>query len=162
MLESTLTALPQALKDSFPHDEIWTPPEALVSLLPYLNRDTVLWDCAPGSGVLQSHLRSAGHEVVDWRGDFLQDEPPTYDMIVSNPPYSKAHLFIERANELNKRWAMLLPITKLGAKRCRDHLEGVEIIFPERRINFTGGSGVWFYCAWFMMNLNLGRQLIFT
>ena len=143
------------------YDEVWTPPEALEVLIHYLPQDKILWDCAPGSGVLISHLVAGGYPVVTWNGDFLTDEPPIYDIIVTNPPFSLANKFLKRANELEKPWCMLLPITKLGALRCREQLTNVEIIFPSRRIDFTGKKAPWFYSAWYTMNLEIGTQLVF-
>ena len=143
------------------YDEVWTPPEALEVLIQYLPTDKKLWDCAPGSGVLIAHLTAGGYNVAEWDGDFLIDEPPSYDIIVTNPPFSLAGKFLRRANELGKPWCMLLPITKLGAAVCRAELSGVEVIFPSRRIDFTGKKAPWFYSAWYTMDLEIGTQLVF-
>jgi hypothetical protein len=111
--------------------------------------------------VLISHLKAGGYKVAEWDGDFLSDAPPDYDIVVTNPPFSLADKFLQRANYLNKPWCMLLPITKLGARQCRKWLHGVEIIFPSRRIDFTGKKAPWFYSAWYTMGLNIGTQLVF-
>jgi len=100
--------------------------------------------------------------------DFLTQEPDRhYDCIVTNPPYSKKDEFLERAYQIKKPFAFLLPLTALeGKKRMALFREnGLEIIFLPKRINFitpTGkGSGAWFAVAWFCGNMKIGKELNF-
>ncbi len=162
MLESSLTALPKALVNSFPHDEIWTPQSALKPLLPYLNSKAILWEVAPGSGHLVSMLQAEGYDVVAQNRDFFEWEPESWDVIVSNPPYSKAAKFVRRSNELGKPWAYLLPITKLGAANFRKSAgEELEIIFLPKRIDFTNKKSPWFYVVWITHGLNIGKPFTY-
>jgi len=162
MLESSLTSLPKALVNSFPHDEIWTPRSALTPLLPYLNRSDVLWEVAPGAGQLVNMLQVEGYDVVAQDRDFFEWEPDTWDVIVSNPPYSKAVKFVERANNLNKPWAFLLPINRLGAANFRKAAgQELELIFPPKRIDFTGKKAPWFYVCWYTHGFNIGQPFTY-
>lgn len=162
MAVSTKTVMPRPLKEAGLFDEIWTPIEALVPLLSWLPYRARLWDCAPGSGALIQLLQKSEQVTVDWSGDFLVDDPPDdWDMIVTNPPYSIKHKFLERASELGKPWALLLPVTTLGVRRCQRFLDDAEVVFLPKRIDFTNGGAPWFAVAWFTYGLNVGRQISF-
>lgn len=155
-------------------DDFQTPPHAINPLLPYLNLDWVIWECAVGKGNLQCALMDRdficyGTDILSSAGqDFLQYEYPDYDCIVTNPPYSLKNEFLNRCYELCKPFALLLPLTTFETKRrqalFREH--GVEVIFLPKRINFETpsgqGSGSWFATAWFTWGLNIGQQLTFS
>ena len=146
------------------YDEIYTPKIALNPLLPYLSKDKVIWECAYGEGDLANHLREYGYTVVGTKNlDFFISDIPA-DVIVTNPPYSKKIEFLSRAYELRRSFAFLLPLTTLEGK-ARGQLfreNGIQLIIPNRRINFTSGSGAWFAVAWFTSGFNLERDLIFA
>jgi Zn finger protein HypA/HybF involved in hydrogenase expression len=166
-------------------DDFQTPPEALDYLLPYLKKDWIIWECASGKGYLAQYLKQKGFKVfisdiVDYAYnvgdagippekyiDFLKDEPPQFDCIVTNPPYSLKQQFLERCYQLGKPFALLLPLTALETqKRQRLYAKyGIEIILLPKRINFETpsgrGSGSWFAVAWFTNGFNIGRQLVF-
>jgi hypothetical protein len=136
--------------------------------MPYLDKRKIIWECAPGSGQLVRALERAGHKVVALRNpDFMTDKP-IGTVLVTNPPYSKKVQFLRRANELAMPFAFLLPITTLGSRKCQRELEGAQIIFLARRVDFTGKGHPWFPVAWFTSGLmihELGEdnypQLIF-
>jgi hypothetical protein len=156
------SAFPVPLKDSVPFDDLWTPRPALEPLLPYLDRELVVWEAAPGKGHLVRSLREEGYEVISKNRDFLSWEAQGWDVIVTNPPYSLKHMFLERARELGGPFALLLPVTTLGVRRCQRHLRGAEVIFLPKRIDFTGKGAPWFAVAWFTFGLGIGEQIKFV
>lgn len=154
-------------------DDFQTPPYALDPLLPFLKRDWVVWECACGKGNLVRRLKEKGYSVIGTDilsgQDFLGFQPDEFDCIVTNPPYKTKNAFLERAYELRKPFAFLMPLTTLETK-CRQSLMkefGVEIILFDKRINFeipnnAKNSSSWFATAWFTSGLNIGRQLSFA
>ncbi|HYH02973.1 MAG TPA: class I SAM-dependent methyltransferase, partial [Bacillota bacterium] len=96
-------------------DDFQTPPQAVAPLLPYLNKDWVIWECAAGKGYVAEYLKSKGYAVISTdikKGkDFLKYAPEKFDCIITNPPYSLKQEFLQRAFELGKPFAFLLPIT---------------------------------------------------
>lgn len=148
------------------YDEIYTPPIALNPLLPYLTKDKRIWECAYGNGNIATYLRELGYTIIgnkNW--DFLKDNPPEFDIIVTNPPYSLKYEFLKRAYELGKPFAFLLPITTLEGKKRGMLFKkyGIQLIIPNKRINFTGKkSGCWFACCWMTWKLGLERDLNFV
>lgn len=109
-------------------DEVYTPAYAVKPLLKYLNKGNkpsyTIWcpfDTEESEYV--KLLRAAGHRVIathiDNGQNFFTYEPEeNYDFIISNPPFSLKDAILKRLNELNKPFAILLPLPALqGQKR---------------------------------------------
>ena len=138
-------------------DEFYTPKYALNPLLPFLKKEWTIWECAWGKGALATHLKKEGFKVIGKKDvDFLKVAVMfNSDVIVTNPPYSKKYEFLQKAYELGKPFAFLMPLTTLeGIKRgVLFKKYGIQLIIPNRRINFITpsgkGSGSWFQTCWF-------------
>jgi hypothetical protein len=148
-------------------DEFGTPKEALNYLLPFLNKEWIIWECAYGKGSLAKHLINTGFKVVGNGEDFFK-HIENCDCLITNPPYSIKGKFLERAFNLNKPFAFLLPLTTLeGKQRGKLFRENkIQLIIPNKRINFEtpsgNGKGSWFATAWFCGNMNLEKDLNFV
>lgn len=164
-------------------DSMQTPAYALDPLLPYLPPDWRIWECAAGHGLLVSALRVAGlitlgsdinsfERVTDPTrivANFYswEPEPMRIDCIVTNPPYTEKDKFLRRCYELDKPFALLMPLTALESYRRISLYRryGIQLIIPDRRINFItprGGKSSWFPVAWFTYGFNLPQQLNFV
>lgn len=152
-------------------DDFQTPKEALYPLLPYLDKDWFIWECACGKGNLVNELSGRGYFVngtdILSGHDFLTWKPQHFDCIVTNPPFSLKQEFLERCYELGKPFALLLPLTTFETFKRQNLFKrfGVQVIFFDKRINFetpTGGGGSWFATAWFTWGLNLPSDLLFV
>ncbi len=146
-------------------DEIYTPKYAIYPLLSYLKRDTIIWECAYGTGALAKHFKSLGYEVVG-NGENFFDTNLNCDIIITNPPYSLKEQFLKRAYEINKPFAFLLPLTGLeGKERGKLYRKyGIQLIIPDCRIDFitpNHGKSAWFAVAWFTYKFNLPKDLMF-
>lgn len=158
-------------------DDFQTPAYALYPLIPYLDPTWVIWECAEGKGNLTRELRRRGFTVIgtdigpyphlDGK-DFLTWTPEHFDCIITNPPYSLKHQFLERCYELGKPFALLLPLTALESKRSQQYYRkyGLSLIIFNKRIQFetplTRGSTSWFATAWFTCGLPLEKELMFV
>jgi len=161
-------------------NDFQTPPEALKPLLSYLKKEWTIWECAAGKRNLSNALIEKGYRVIStdladvellegetgW--DFLKWKPDNFDCIITNPPFSIKQKFLERCYELEKPFALLLPLTTFETKKRQELFKkyGVEVIFFDKRINFetpnhVEKSSAWFATAWFTHGLNIGRQLSF-
>jgi hypothetical protein len=149
------------------NNEVYTPEEAILPLIPFLDKTEIIWDCAYGSGRLAEHLRKFGFKVIGGGDlDFFKEELDC-DIILTNPPYSIKDKFLERAFKLGKPFAFLLPTKALGEqKRGRMFKEyGIQLIIPDKRINFEIPSkkkSAWFHSSWFCHGLNLSKDLNFV
>jgi len=102
-------------------DEMFTPFYAVEPIVKYVSRSAVVW-CPfdkdwsafvqlfrkKGNTVINSHI-DTGH-------DFFKYEPEQYDVIVTNPPFSKKDAVLKRLYELGKPFAVLLPLNSLQGK----------------------------------------------
>ena len=150
-------------------DQFQTPPIAFDILKPFLKKTWVIWECAWGKGNLARYIKECGFKLKgNEKEDFLQLAHIDYDCIVTNPPYSIKDKFIEKCYILGRPFALLLPLTALeGIKRGAMYKKhGIQLIIPNRRINFETpsgkGSGAWFQTAWFCYGLNLPKDLNFV
>lgn len=154
-------------------DDYQTPPEALRPLLPFLDKDWTIWECANGKGNLSSELVKEGFDIIatdikvgDF--DFLTQKPVQWDCIITNPPFSLKQEFLQRCYELGKPFALLLPLTTFETAKRQDLFKkyGVQVILFDKRINFETpsgkGGGSWFASAWFTWGLNLPKELNFV
>lgn len=156
-------------------DRCQTPGYALDPLLPYLVQDWRMWEPAAGEGLLVEALYDSGFKTVH-SGDlltgqnFFETEPPAFDCLVTNPPYSIKYQWLERCYALDKPFALLLPVETLGAKSAQGFFRdcGLEVIFMDRRVNFKmpnmgyDGNGAQFPVAWFTWRLGIGQQMTFA
>ena len=152
-------------------DEIQTPKYAVDALLKIVDVDgKIVWEPTAdrtSNGIVQSVEENGGTAKISRvkNFDFISHEPDVgdFDIIITNPPYSKKNEFIRRCYEIGKPFAILLPITSLETsirgKMFREN--GVQLLVLDRRVNFTGGKGSWFNVSWFCWNL-LPRDLMFT
>jgi len=147
-------------------DEIYTPDYALNPLIPFLNKNWKIWECAYGQGHMAKSLENKGFSVIGKGEDFFKSNLDC-DCIITNPPYSLKGQFIERAFELKKPFAFLLPLTTLEGK-FRGNIfmnNQIQLIIPNSRVNFitpNGGKSSWFATAWFCGNMDLEKDLNFV
>lgn len=124
-------------------DETYTPFYAVDPLLKYIPKTMKIW-CPfdkewsayvqlfkeNGYNVINSHLENGEN--------FFEYEPTDYDIIVSNPPFSKADKVLERLYELGKPFIILLPLKYLQSKfRCDLFInKGIQILTFDSRIGY--------------------------
>lgn len=150
------------------NDELYTPKEAIYPLLKYLDKSKIYWECTDfGDSNIRKVLVENGYKVIATKKeefDFLKDDPLfKFDTIITNPPYSLKNQFLKRCYELDKPFALLLPITSLeGKTRGKLYREkGIELVVLDKRINFMKEKkNVWFNTSWFCYKI-CNKQLNF-
>ena len=80
-------------------DQYMTPKSAWESIQHLIPRGRRVWECFYGDGTSGQHLRDLGFDVVHDQMDFFTEQPDAYDIIVSNPPYSKIKQVLKRLHE---------------------------------------------------------------
>lgn len=82
-----------------------------------------------GYSVTRSHLNEGK--------DFFTYEPSDYDVIVSNPPFSMKDKVLERLYQLNKPYAILLPLNSLQGKKRFPYLkDSIQLLSFDERIEY--------------------------
>ncbi|GIU70354.1 MAG: hypothetical protein KatS3mg002_1590 [Candidatus Woesearchaeota archaeon] len=160
-----------------PNDEIYTPEYAITPLLKYIPKDKVIWfpfdnDQSNYVKIFNNEGYKTIHSHISKGQDFFNYEPTKhYDIIISNPPFSYKTKILQRCYELNKPFALLLPITSLeGVERNKLYRKyGIQVLVFDKRINFYNStphikqktkSGSWFNASYFCYML-LPKDLIF-
>jgi len=133
-------------------DEVFTPKYAVTPLLKYLegweHRDTIWCPFDTEDSNYVKVFRNAGYNVIATHinngQNFFNYEPESYDVIISNPPFSIKDDILKRLVELNKPFAMLFPLPTLQGQKRFDALRSIaidndkdmELIIFDKRINF--------------------------
>jgi len=155
-------------------DDCQTPGYALDPVHKWLLKDSkniTIWECASGDGLIVNNLRERGfyniiHTDIKTGFDFLTEEPDfDFGCIITNPPYSLKFDWIERCYELNKPWALLLPVETIGAAKAQKSFSScvldIGIIYMSKRVNFKmpnkgyDGGGAQFPVAWYVWGWGL-------
>jgi hypothetical protein len=148
------------VKESKDFDRCQTPAYALDPLLPYLRPEWAIWECAAGAGrlarALTPHVRQVvASDLLDGR-NFFDYQPPHFDAIITNPPYSIKFDWLARCYQLGKPFALLVPVETIGAAKAQRLMEhhGAELLLLDKRVNFTmpikgdDGSSAQFPTLW--------------
>ena len=126
-------------------DEVYTPVYAIRPLIKYLqlfNPNAVIWcpfDMAHSKYV--ETLEAAGfkviHSHIDEGANFFYYEPEEhYDVIISNPPFSCKDAVLKRLYELDKPYAMLLPVPTLQGQTRFPYMKDIQYLGFDKRINY--------------------------
>ena len=125
-------------------DEVYTPKYAVKPILKYLNQKDIVW-CPfdkenseyvklikqNGNYVIFSHIDDEENH------NFFEYEPQEhYDVIISNPPFSIKDDIIKRLYELNKPYALLLPIPSLQGQKRFPFMKDCQALIFDKRINY--------------------------
>lgn len=124
-------------------NEMYTPPEAVQYILPYLPKNKVYREACYGQWHFADELRNSGLTVV-WHKDIdcLTSEPKeNWDIWITNPPFNGNKKFIRRAIELWKPFVFLIRLEHLGWVEASKLLwplanTGLQILIPPKRINY--------------------------
>lgn len=122
-------------------DEVYTPAYAVIPIIKYIKPNSIVW-CPfdTENSEFVKCIREAGYEVIathiDNNQNFFDYEPEEYDVIISNPPYSIKDMILQRLNELNKPYAMLMPLPTLQGQARFKYLQGSQALIFDKRINF--------------------------
>jgi len=131
-------------------DEVYTPAYAVKPLLKYLDTycnkpNYTIWCpfdkedseyvkifCAEGYNVIATHI-----DDKEENHNFFYYEPNEhYDFIISNPPFSCKDDIIKRLYELNKPYAILLPIPSLQGQKRFPYIKDCQALIFDKRINY--------------------------
>ena len=161
-------------KKSNKYDRCGTPHYALDPLLPYIPQHWLIWEPAAGDGQICDKLMMEGYNVFSsdilTGRNFFDWQPNQWHCQITNPPYSTKYPWLARSYDLQKPFALLLPLEALAAGRDAQPLfkrYGIEIIVLNKRVNFNmpdagyTGGGAQFPVAWFTWGLNIGSPLTF-
>ena len=124
-------------------DETYTPLYACEPLMEFIPKGVTIW-CPfdeEWSAFVQVFKRGGRLQVVASHisegKDFFEYEPEHWDIMISNPPFSKKDEVLRRAYELGKPFALLLPANSIqGKKRFEIFNNDVQMLCFDSRIDY--------------------------
>ncbi|MBR1431814.1 tRNA (adenine-N(6)-)-methyltransferase [Ruminococcus sp.] len=123
-------------------DEVYTPFYAVEPLTEFLPEDKVIW--CPFDEEWSAYYRllsEKGYTVVRSSlkegQDFFTYEPEKWDILVSNPPFSKKDNVLQRAFSFDKPFALLLPVNSIqGKRRYRIFRNRIQMLVFDGRVDY--------------------------
>lgn len=149
------------------HDDYMTPKYAWENIQQFIPKDKVISEAFYGDGKSGEYLTELGFNVIHNQDDFF--ETNNGDIVVSNPPFSKAKEVLKRLTELNKPFILILPSSKINTQYTRqlfkDQTNKLQIIIPRKRIQFIKNGNELqnkcnFDCFYYCWQMNLDRDII--
>jgi hypothetical protein len=135
-------------------DEQYTPKYGVEVLLPHIQhlKDKIIWcpfdrEDSEFVKVLKENGFNVVYSHIDSGQDFLTYEPDKWDIIISNPPYKNKRVYWQRALDLRKPFALLLPLNILSDSVINTTMREreLQLLIPSRRMRFfnklTGETG---------------------
>jgi hypothetical protein len=119
------------------HDDYMTPKYAWENIKQYIPK-VKIWEAFFGDGKSGTYLEELGFDVIHEERDFFTEPPDEWDMIVSNPPFSKSKEVMKKMLEYDKPFIMIMPSSKINTSYFREWKDkGLQIIIPRKRIHFV-------------------------
>jgi len=157
-------------------DQQYTPKYGVEVLLPHIQhlKDKIIWcpfdkDDSQFVQVLKENGFKVVWSHIETGGDFLISEPDEWDVMISNPPYKNKRVYWERALDLKKPFAFLLPINILSDSviniTMRERESDFQLLIPSKRMKFYNarngavGNQPTFKASYFAVNF-FKKQII--
>jgi hypothetical protein len=131
-------------------DEVYTPAYAVKPIIKYIDRGnkefyTIWCPFDKEDSEFVKLIRAAGHKVIashidDGKNFFIYEPEESYDYIISNPPFSIKDDILKHLYELNKPYAMLLPLPVLQGQKRFPYIKDCEALIFDKRINYYKDS----------------------
>lgn len=124
-------------------DEVFTPFYAVEPLLKYIPKNKTIWMPFDEEwSAFYQLFTENGYKVIrsslEEGQDFFEHQPEEdYDIIISNPPFSKKDKVLKRLDEIGKPFAVLLPIATLqGQSRYKVFKNGIQLLAFDKRVDY--------------------------
>lgn len=159
------TSVKKDMEGGTKRDICQTPYYAIEPLLEFIPKSFTIWDsCVGPKRNLQRYLEHHGYKVhgtdILYGENYFTYTPDfTWDMQVCNVPFSLKIEWVDRAKELGKPFAFLVPTATLFNKNFQERKDDKTfIIAPDRRINFDMpeqgyASSADFHSSWWVWGL---------
>jgi len=137
-------------------DEYYTPRILVDAIIPFIPTDKIIWcpfDTSDSEFVIA--LKENGNSVIHshiWEGkDFFNYEPDHYDMIISNPPFTRKLDVLKRLYVLDKPFGMVLGLPILNYQEIGNFFldKELQLLIVDKKVSFDGNTASFnnsFFC----------------
>ena len=130
------------LYSNWNNDEWYTPEYAVKTILEFIPKDKIVWcpfDTKDSEFVKQISMTNkvVFSHINSWKS-FFEYEPTHWDIIISNPPFTKKRAFFERALNFNKPFALIMTNTWLNDSAPQQLFKdkNLQLLMFDKRIKF--------------------------
>ncbi len=129
------------------NDECYTPSYAVSPILEFIPKDKIIWcpfDKKESQFVKQiSCINEVVYSHIDNGEDFFEYEPENWDIIISNPPFTKKRRYFERALSFNKPFALIMSNTWLNDAAPKQLFKDkdLQLLMFDKRMKFISPDG---------------------
>lgn len=154
------------------NDECYTPKYVVDEIIKYLPKDKVYWlpfdrDDSEFVNVLRDNGYTYINSHIDYGQDYYNFEPPRWDIMLSNPPFTNKRKIFERALSFNKPFALIMSNTWLNdsAPKVLFKDKDLQLLMFRNRIKFLNNgvinNKITFSSSFFCYNL-LPKQILIS
>jgi hypothetical protein len=151
------------------HDDYMTPKYAWDNIKQFIPNDKVIWEAFYGDGNSGNYLTELGFNTIHKPIDFFENN--LGDIIITNPPFSQTKEILNRLEELDKPFILILPSSKINTLYFRKWKDkNIQIIIPRKRIHFEKQINgekppEWknacnFDCFYYCYKMNLPKDIV--
>ena len=165
-VEQTTKSLSSVLYSKGKQDEMYTPRYGVLPLLEFLPKNAKVWcpfDTLDSQfvKVLKENGISVINSHIDSGQDFYSYEPEEWDILVSNPPFTRKRQIFERALSFGKPFALLMTNTWLNDAAPKQLFYDIDLqlLMFDKRIEYSGEKKVTFSSSYYCRDL-LPKQII--
>lgn len=125
-------------------DLCYTPTYAVLPLLEFLRQSNFKTIWCPFDDETSEYVKifkengfkTIATDIESGYDFFIYEPEEEYDIIISNPPFSLKDKILKRVQDLNKPFALLLPLPTLQGEKRFDSLQDTQVLVFDKRINF--------------------------
>jgi hypothetical protein len=138
-------------------------------LIPYIEKDKILYDPFYCSGLSKTYLNELGYDNVIHNDEdfYISHHKYQYDIILTNPPFSNKRKVCETLKQISKPFIIIMPVSTITKQFWREIFkdDDITMLIPKNRLQFSRKGDLlkrcWFDCVFLSYKMNLGRQIIF-
>ena len=147
-------------------DNWYTPKSAFQDIAHLIPKNKTIYEPFFGDGMSGKYLTELGFTVHHENLDFFEPTPFTYDIIVSNPPYTSKSRTFKRLRELDVPFMLLLPVSTITKQFVKKYfINQLQMVIPSRRIHFVRGGeqskSSWFDVVWLCYKMGFPRDITY-
>ena len=129
------------------NDECYTPRYVVEAILPFIPKEKIIWcpfdrDDSEFTMVLKENGYNVINTHIDYGQDYYNYEPPHWDIMVSNPPFTAKRKIFERALSFGKPFMLLMSNTWLNdsAPKVLFKDKDLQLLMFRNRIKFLNNG----------------------
>ena len=150
-------------------DDYETPMQTWADIARFIPNNKTIYDPFYSTGLSGTYMREIfkSNKIIHTNTDFFEEyKKNEFDMILTNPPFSKKIQILKELRIINKPFMMLIPVTALASQYIFTIFKNeLQIIIPAKRIQFilngVQSTRNCFSCIWVCWKMCLKKDITY-